>query len=203
MVNNTKKRKLIKKRGGGNAEKQEPLKKNNNMSNQVEVKASPETSLKQKQSEPAPAETLQQSTSEEAENPAADVPHSPAEPSQPEITDQAPQPEVADVPETLVQQVTKTPVEQPLPLPPQLNKKMTNALNFAVETDKLVESSELEIRATNNVQNTRLAQLNKTLKAVINQLKLASKTIRSLSNPMMGGYKKTKKRGGKFTKYPY
>jgi len=180
MVNNTKKRKLIKKRGGGNTEK--PASEALLEQNPVEVNPLPEGSLEQKQVEvePVPALESVKKTEDEVENQL-----------------KVPQP-VEEMPATLV------PVEQPsLPPPPQLNSKMRNALNFADETDKLVEKSKLEISATNNVENTRSGQLNRTLKAVIKQLKMASEKIRSLSNPMMGGYKKTKKRGGKFTKYPY
>lgn len=182
MVNNTKKRKLIKKRGGGNTEK--PASEALLEQNPVEVNPLPEASLEQKQVEvePVPALGLEEvkKTEDEVENQL-----------------KVPQP-VEEMPATLV------PVEQPsLPPPPQLNSKMSNALKFADETDKLVKNSELEISATNNVENTRSGQLNRTLKAVIKQLKMASEKIRSLSNPMMGGYKKTKKRGGKFTKYPY
>ena len=176
MVNNTKKRKLIKKRGGGNTEK--PASEALLEQNPVEVNPLPEASLEQKQVEvePVPALEAVKKTEDEVENQL-----------------KVPQP-VEEMP---------VPVEQPLPPPPQLNSKMSNALKFADETDKLVKNSELEISATNNVENTRSGQLNRTLKAVIKQLKMASEKIRSLSNPMMGGYKKTKKRGGKFTKYPY
>ena len=180
MVNNTKKRKLIKKRGGGNTEK--PASEALLEQKPVEVNPLPEGSLEQKQVEVEPVPALEEvkKTEDEVENQL-----------------KVPQP-VEEMPATLV------PVEQPsLPPPPQLNSKMSNALKFADETDKLVKNSELEISATNNVENTRSVQLNRTLKAVIKQLKMASEKIRSLSNPMKGGYKKTKKRGGKFTKYPY